>query len=391
MNKVVAATLSMPPWRGHAFAAWWLHGVLLLLAAAFALFVTAEYGWRHGALALSALALGVVFQRCQFGFASTWRALIVRGDGTGVRAQMLWVALAALPFALLTGAGEVLPAQAAANVRPLALSVMAGAFIFGIGMQLGGACTSGSIVGAGGGSGVALLSILGFIAGAILAAAQIEFWLELPAVEAFSFYQQWGLGGALAVILLAALVMAATALLPHTPPLTAAARQPLLRGAVVIAILSVLVLLFGGQPWGFINGFTVVGGKTLLAAGQEDIVFWDFWARYPDGEEVLERGWFAGVQTTTTAAMLLGVALAAAFAGKLTAPWRNVSPKRLLLGVLGGVVMGYGAQISYGCNIGSYISALSSGSAHGWLWLVCAFAGTAVGVGVRRLVGLDNT
>ena len=48
-------------------------------------------------------------------------------------------------------------------------------------------------------------------------------------------------------------------------------------------------------------------------------------------------------------------------------------------------------RLVYGCNIGSYISALSSGSAHGWLWLVFAFAGTAVGVGVRRLVGLENS
>lgn len=368
----------------------WQSIILALLITVFAAFLLTNYHWQHAALAFVAVALGVVFYRCQFGFASTWRALILRGDGSGLRAQMLWIILAALPFALLTGAGDVLPAQATANVRPLTMAIVAGAFIFGIGMQLGGACTSGSIVGVGSGNGVPVLSLIGFVVGALWAAVHIEFWNELPAYAAFSFYQEWGLGGAVVLMLMAAAVALATRWLPQNTPVESSRSLSLYRGAIYISLLSVLILILGKQPWGLINGFTIAGGKALVLAGHEDIIFWEFWTRYANGEEVLEQGWFAGSQMVTTVAMLLGVALAAAFAGELKSPLRRYEPKRLLLSIAGGVMMGYGAQISYGCNIGSYVSALSSGSAHGWLWLLAAFGGAAVGVAVRKVTGLEK-
>ena len=365
-----------------------VRAVGVLPIAGFALFLSLEYGAQQAALALAAVLLGVVFYRSQFGFASTWRALLVRGDSRGLQAQMLWVMLTIIPFALLTGAVDGFTAQAAANVRPLSTAVVAGAFIFGIGMQLGGACTSGSIVGAGSGNSPPLVGIIGFIIGAILAASQIDYWTVLPGLEAVSFYQ-WGLSGALFLLLLAAAVFFAVRRIPCANPALSSASLSPRRAAVYLAILSVLLLVLGGQPWGLINGFSVAGGKLLLAAGMDEVLFWDFWARL-GGEEVLTDGWFAGTQMVTNLGMLLGVLAAAGFAGKLNVPWRNLSFKRLLLALVGGVVMGYGAQISYGCNIGSYISALASGSAHGWLWLVAAFVGTAAGVRLRRLVGLES-
>jgi hypothetical protein len=131
-----------------------------------------------------------------------------------------------------------------------------------------------------------------------------------------------------------------------------------------------------------------LGAKTLFILGYEDIEFWDYWSRFATGSDALHSGWFEGTQLVTTVSMLLGVVVAAVAAGKFSLSFGG--GKRLLLSLSGGVIMGYGAQISYGCNIGSYISALSSGSAHGWLWLFFAFVGTAIGVGARRLVGLDK-
>ena len=56
----------------------------------------------------------------------------------------------------------------------------------------------------------------------------------------------------------------------------------------------------------------------------------------------------------------------------------------------GGFLMGYGAQISFGCNIGSYISGIISGSMHGWLWLVFAFIGSVLGAKLRVIASLDG-
>ena len=43
--------------------------------------------------------------------------------------------------------------------------------------------------------------------------------------------------------------------------------------------------------------------------------------------------------------------------------------------IVGGLLLGYGARLAYGCNIGAYFSGIASGSLHGWVWLVAAFFG----------------
>lgn len=39
---------------------------------------------------------------------------------------------------------------------------------------------------------------------------------------------------------------------------------------------------------------------------------------------------------------------------------------------------------TFGCNIGAMLSGISTGSLHGWIWVPLAFAGTLIGVRVRR-------
>jgi uncharacterized protein len=65
-----------------------------------------------------------------------------------------------------------------------------------------------------------------------------------------------------------------------------------------------------------------------------------------------------------------------------------VPVRPLLAAIVGGLLLGYGARIAYGCNIGAYFSGISSGSVHGWLWLAAAFVGSAIGTKLRPLFGL---
>ena len=57
--------------------------------------------------------------------------------------------------------------------------------------------------------------------------------------------------------------------------------------------------------------------------------------------------------------------------------------------MIGGVLLGYGARVAYGCNIGAYFSGIASGSLHGWLWLPSAFAGNVLGTYLRPTFGLS--
>ncbi|NEC75788.1 YeeE/YedE thiosulfate transporter family protein, partial [Streptomyces rochei] len=61
-----------------------------------------------------------------------------------------------------------------------------------------------------------------------------------------------------------------------------------------------------------------------------------------------------------------------------------------LAAVLGGVLMGIGARLAGGCNIGAYLAGIASGSLSGWLWGAFALAGTWVGLKLRPLFGLGN-
>ena len=67
--------------------------------------------------------------------------------------------------------------------------------------------------------------------------------------------------------------------------------------------------------------------------------------------------------------IVLGAMLAAALAGRYAPVWR-LPMRSLIAAIVGGLLLGYGARLAYGCNIGAYFSGILSGSLHGWLWLV---------------------
>ena len=85
--------------------------------------------------------------------------------------------------------------------------------------------------------------------------------------------------------------------------------------------------------------------------------------------------------------IVLGALLAAALAGKFKPEWR-IAPRSLAAAVIGGLLLGYGARLAYGCNIGAYFSGIASSSLHGWLWLVAALGGSILGTRLRPLFGL---
>jgi uncharacterized membrane protein YedE/YeeE len=100
--------------------------------------LAARYGVRHGALFLVGGGLGLVLYQAAFGFASAFRALARDRDGRGLRAQLLMLAAATLLFAPILASGEVGGRAVAGAVGPASLSVVLGAAVFAIGMQLGG-------------------------------------------------------------------------------------------------------------------------------------------------------------------------------------------------------------------------------------------------------------
>ena len=87
--------------------------------------------------------------------------------------------------------------------------------------------------------------------------------------------------------------------------------------------------------------------------------------------------------------MMFG-AMAAAAASKPFArnPWPPV--KSLLAAGIGGLLMGWGARLGFGCNIGAFVGGVASGSLHGWVWFLAALPGCLIGIRLRPLFGLSR-
>jgi len=356
---------------------------------------------RQAALYLLGAALGLVLYHAAFGFTSAWRVFIADRRGEGLRAQMVMLAIAVLLFFPVLASGSLFGQPVQGQVAPVGVSVLFGAFLFGIGMQLGGGCASGTLYTVGGGSVRMILTLAAFIAGSAIGAAHLHWWSALPHLPPVSLVQLWGPGLALAVHLAVfAVIAGATVLLerrrhgglvrPVAPPRTGLARflrgpWPILAGAVALAVLNFVTLALAGRPWGITSAFALWGSKAAMLLGF-DAASWPFWSS-PARQAALQGSVLQDVTSVMDFGIVTGALLAAALAGRFAPAWR-VPLRSAIAAVLGGLMLGYGARLAYGCNIGAYFSGIASGSLHGWAWLMAAFLGNVLGTRLRPLFGL---
>ena len=378
--------------------------VALLLLAGGAVYLGDSVSGRQSALYLIGGALGVALYHALFGFTAAYRRLFTEGRGAGVRAQLIMLALASAIFAPLLAAGSAFGQPLGPALAPIGVSVMAGAFLFGIGMQLGGGCASGTLFTVGGGSTRMTFTLVAFIAGSLAGSAHLPWWLAQPKIASLSIYNEMGWPGGLALQLAFIAVLALATIrierkrhgvLEQSEKITGAAdawrrllfgRWPLLWGALALALLNVATLLVAGRPWGITWGYTLWGGKVADAAGL-DVAAWDFW-QWPGPARALDAGITKDVTSVMNVGIIVGAAVAAALAGRF-APLLKIPPRSLAAALIGGLLLGYGARLAFGCNIGAFFSGVVSGSLHGWVWLVFGLLGTVAGIYLRPLFGFE--
>lgn len=362
-------------------------GALLLIA------LVAVIGSTRLAIAAAiGLFAGLALYHASFGFTAAWRAFITEGRGAGLRAQFLLILLtSAVAFPLLEY-GSVFGRPVYGAVAPFGYSAALGAFVFGIGMQFGGSCASGTLFTTGGGNTRMLATLAGFVAGSVIATAHMPFWWSLPTLPRASLVESFGAATAFAVT---ALVLGTIGIysirrerVKHGTLDAAPAREHVLTGpwskhwgAIAIAVVSIATLLTLSRPWGITSAFALWGAKIAQGLGW-NVKAWDYWSQ---SGNLLERSVFTDATSVMNMGIMIGAFAAAALAGRF-APKLRVPPRDLVLAIMGGLMMGYGARLAYGCNIGAYLGGIISGSLHGWGWLVFGFLGSLAGLRARMAI-----
>ena len=369
------------------------------ILASIAIYIFKTISIKQSAVLVLGLALGATLYWATFSFSNGWRSAITERKSIWIRAQMMMLVVASILMIPLIVKGSFFGHDVQGFSRPLGMSLLVGAFMFGIGMQVAGSCASGSLYHMGGGR-LKMLIVLSFFAGgALLATAHYGWWMEKSNFEPVVWMRHVGLIGAIMVNTGIAAIIYFIAIRveknKHTTvePLftrlkTKSLGSTLLVGGIALACLNFLTLIIAGRPWSVASAFPFWGAKTSQRLGIElDLDFWDYWST-PTMETMLNGGLLESTTSLMNIGIMLGALGVAISLKRYTLSWK-ISWRETVGAVIGGLMLGYGSTIAFGCNIGAFFGGVVSGSLHGWIWFLAAFIGTWVGIKLRPWFNLD--
>ncbi|MCR4378131.1 MAG: YeeE/YedE family protein [Rhodospirillales bacterium] len=344
------------------------------------------------------LGMGMTLLYGSYGFSGAYRKFLVERDMTGIVAQLLMLGIAIVLFAPVLAQGTVFDRGVTGSLAPVGVSVAFGAFIFGIGMQVAGGCASGTLYTVGGGNPRMVLVLLFFCVGAFWGSVDLGWWQTLPSFGTISLGRQWGWGVSVIVqlgvlgLIYVGLRLGGWKIRPGALWGDGLSLQRILRGpwplvlaACMLALLNWATLLTTGHGWSITWAFSLWAAKGAVLMGWDPLSS-SFWAGGFQFE-ALNKSILLDETSVMDIGILIGALAASALAGSY-GKGGFIKVNAVIAAIAGGLLMGYGARLAYGCNIGAFFSGVASGSLHGWLWIVCALPGNGLGLLIRKRLGL---
>jgi uncharacterized protein len=362
---------------------------------------------------LFGIAFGVVLQRSRFCFASAFRDLFLFGEGRVLKGIIIGMSVAAVGFALIMGklvadplATGAFPARA--GVYPLSLATILGGFLFGLGMVVAGGCASGTLYRIGEGYVASLVTLVGMIFGMYFLATNWGWWWTniISVAPKVWLPHRLGYAGGLLVVLAALGIsyglvlwwegrrglsgggaLEARPVAAGTSPAAATWETlfgrawPAVLGGLLLGVLNVFEYLYQ-QPWGVTTEIALWSGwlARLVGLPAEGLTYYGV---QPAGLDLLKHlPWLSG-----GAMMDVGIIAGALLAALLSNEFKVRTPrnaKRYGQALVGGVLIGYGARLAQGCNLGAFFSAIPALGANGWVFGLGLALGAYVGVHIIR-------
>jgi len=154
---------------------------------------------------------------------------------------------------------------------------------------------------------------------------------------------------------------------------------PYITGAVLLSAFQIVTLAVTGSPWGVSAVFANWGAWLVrLVGGVVDKWYYFAGEGAPGSLATLEGGVLKDPGTWRNVGIIFGALfatlIASGFKFKKIKSWKQV-----VAAILGGLLMGYGARVGFGCNIGAFYSGIASLSLSGWVFGACLFIGAIIG------------
>lgn len=151
---------------------------------------------------------------------------------------------------------------------------------------------------------------------------------------------------------------------------------PYIAGAVLLSLLQIATLVVTGNPWG-VSGPLANWGAWLYQALGGDVSSW-FYFRSPEARSILAGGFLNHGESLRNAGVIMGALMATLLASGFRIK-KIKALRQVAAAIIGGLMMGYGARIAFGCNIGAFYSGIASLSLSGWVFGIALFLGAMVG------------
>lgn len=245
------------------------------------------------------------------------------------------------------------------GVSAISVPLFLGAFIFGIGMILCGACTTGMFVRMAEGYAIHFVTLISVIAGYLLANSHYQaLWAPMIAnsLAIFLPHELGWIGGVLAhIVLIMLLYLVALRFEEGTAPSNSTSY---LKGGVFLGLFIILHYIVLQSTCSVTGAFFWLSDLSAFTDAKLSTV--------AIGPNLRNVGLFVG-------------ALISALIGKNWKLKKIRSSKQVCRNAVGGILMGYGACIASGCNISAFFTAAASLSLSAWVFLPCFFAGAFVG------------
>ena len=151
---------------------------------------------------------------------------------------------------------------------------------------------------------------------------------------------------------------------------------PYITGAVLLSVFQIFTLASTGNPWG-VSGTLAYWGAWAYEAFGGTVDKWYYFSS-EGARATLENGFLNHGGSIRNIGVIAGALLATLMASQFKIK-KIKSIKQIIAAITGGLLMGYGARIGFGCNIGAFYSGITSFSLSGWVYAVFLFIGAYFG------------